>query len=312
MIFGMALIYSQAGTMKFSHILPAVMQHSQDHSLFLLMGLALMVVGIGFKLAVVPFHLWTADVYQGAPAPVTAFVATVSKGAVVAVFLRFLAQMNLSAFPSFELVLVAMAVVSMFVGNWLALLQKNVKRMLAYSSIAHLGYVMVGLLVGGPMSLVAVTIYITVYSITILGAFGVISVLSRPDRETEELDDYRGLAWLRPGLAAIFMAMLLSLAGIPLTAGFIGKFYVAAAGVGARYWALIGSLVLSSAIGVYYYLRVIVAMFTAQLEENSLRTEWRFSERLVLGFLSVLLIGIGVYPTPLLNIIQTVVARLVA
>ena len=185
----------------------------------------MIVAGFGFKLALVPFHLWTPDVYQGAPAPVTAFVATVSKGAMfgasAALFLRLDGTQHAPVFTVFSI----LAIASMVAGNLLALLQDNVKRMLAYSSIAHLGYLLVAFLAAGQSGSEAITFYLVAYFVTTLGAFGVVTVLSTSAGDAERLEDYRGLFWRRPALAAVFTAMLFSLAGIPLTAGFVGKFY---------------------------------------------------------------------------------------
>jgi NADH-quinone oxidoreductase subunit N len=207
-----------------------------------------------------PFHLWTPDVYEGAPAPVTAFVSTASKGAVFAVILRYFSMVGVLSRPIF-VIFTIIAIASMFTGNLLALFQSNVKRILAYSSISHLGYILVTLLASGAMAATAAAFYLSAYFITTLGAFGVVTVLSEKDRDADSMDDYRGLAWRRPWLAGVFTAMLLSLAGIPLTAGFVGKFYVAAAGVGSGLWLLVIILAVNSALGLYYYLRIIVALY---------------------------------------------------
>src|SRR5262249_8867980 len=156
------------------------------------------------------------------------------------------------------LVFVLIAISSMLAGNLLALRQSNVKRILAYSSIAHLGYMLVAFLSSGDLAMQAAMFYLVAYFVTTLGAFGVVSALSGGEREAEDLEDYRGLFWRRPALAGVFTAMLLSLAGIPLTAGFLGKFYVVAAGASSARWALILTLVTTSGIGLYYYLRIIV------------------------------------------------------
>src|SRR3546814_660613 len=285
LLFGMALIYARTGSMSFSGIGEALANSGRITPL-LLAGFGMMIVGIGFKLAVVPFHMWTADVYEGAPAPVTAFIATVSKGGMVILLLRFFTEANAFRYPTLMVIFTVIAIISMFAGNLLALLQQNVKRLLAYSSIAHLGYLLVAFIAAGAGSvpatgatdggtgtaqasgtmaaqtgMEAVIFYLVAYFITTLGAFGVLTVLSDPVRDAEQLDDYRGLMWQRPRLALVFTAMLISLAGIPLTAGFIGKFYVAAAGIHAGLWLLVILLVVNSVIGLFYYLRLIVIMF---------------------------------------------------
>jgi NADH-quinone oxidoreductase subunit N len=262
LIFGMALLYAGTGALDFTRIgrllgnpIPG------EGGILLLTGVGMVVVGMGFKLAVVPFHLWTPDVYQGAPAPVAGFVATVSKGAMVAFMVRFFAPLSLQPGDSIYWMFAFVAVASMVVGNLLALLQTNLKRILAYSSIAHLGYIMVAFLSGSPLARPAVAFYLLAYVLTSLGAFGVISVLSSPEKEAQNIADFKGLFWKRPWLGLTFAAMLFSLAGIPLTAGFVGKFYLVASAVEASRMGLVIVLVLTSTIGLFYYLRIIAAMF---------------------------------------------------
>jgi NADH-quinone oxidoreductase subunit N len=327
LLFGMALVYLRAGSMAFPALAGRIIQNAQG-DLLLLAGLGMIIVGFGFKLAVVPFHMWTADVYEGAPAPATAFIATVSKGAVFAILLRYFAHFSgpvrsagFSPFPhTIFLIFAAIAVASMFTGNLLALRQSNVKRILAYSSIAHLGYLMVAFLAGGPLAPLAVTYYLAAYFITTLGAFGIVAILSRAERDADDVEDYQGLAWRRPWLAAVFMAMLFSLAGIPLTAGFVGKFCVLAAGVGSSLWFLAFILVVNSAIGLYYYLRVIVAMIArpdaatiASLPPSAIASSRRLGRLCAGATLAILLLSLvwlGVYPAPLIEIIQSAVACL--
>lgn len=317
LLFGMALIYAATGTMDLAGI--AHRSVRGDLPALWPAGLVLVLVGVGFKLAVVPFHLWTPDVYQGAPAPTTAFVATVSKGAMFALLLRYFQQLELQPADPVLLVLAIVAVLSMFGGNLLALLQDNVKRILAYSSIAHLGYLLVAFLAGGQQAVIAVGYYLVAYFVTTLGAFGVVTVLSGSRRDADAMDDYRGLAWRRPWPAAVLTAMLLSLAGIPLSAGFVGKFYVLAAGVGSRLWLLVVILVINSAIGLYYYLRVIVAIYSSPAEQTPAATSspigsvagWPLAGHAALLALSVALVWLGVYPSPLLEVLQAM-ARAVA
>lgn len=309
LLFGMALLYFQSGAMGFA-AMASDLGRQAELSVQFLVGLVLILTGVGFKLAVVPFHMWAPDVYQGAPAPVAAFVATASKGAMFALLLRYFTE--IAAFRSAALwwTLAGIAALSMFVGNLLALLQDNVKRMLAYSSIAHLGYLLVALLAGGPLAVEAVTVYLAAYFITTIGAFGVVAVLSGPGGEADSMEDYRSLFRRRPWIAAVFTIMLLSLAGIPLTAGFLGKFYVIAAGVDASLWLLLILLVANSVIGLFYYLRVIVAMFT----ETGLGDDrvWKapamsasYLDGFVLAALSGLLFWLGLYPEPLIGFVRT-------
>ena len=313
LLFGAALIYADQGTMTFSS-LDLTKQSSLDpHGILLVVGFGMLFVGIGFKLAVVPFHMWIPDVYQGAPAPVSGLIASVSKGAIFAVLLRLSMSTNFQQIYSLTLVLALIAALSMLVGNLLALLQDNVKRILAYSSIAHLGYLLIAFLADSSIAVVAATFYLGAYIVTILSAFGVVSAMSEPERDAEGLADYRGLFWKRPGLAALFTMTLLSLIGIPLTAGFMGKFFVLTAGVGATMWLLAIVLVISSAIGLYYYLRVIVALFLPVKEESTPRSEylpsWQMGS-LTLFVLMLLLLWMGLYPSPFLSLIQSAVNSL--
>ena len=304
LLFGMAMIYAESGTMEFARI-----ASGNIHGAFYVTALALIIVGIGFKLALVPFHLWTPDVYQGAPAPVTAFIATVSKGAMFALLLRFFSQAHIQNFNSLMLVFTLIAIASMFVGNWLALLQNNVKRILAYSSISHLGYLLVALLASGSLAVTAVTFYLVTYFVTTLGAFGIITVLSEKNRDAEKLEDYSGLAWRRPVVAGIFTAMLLSLAGIPLTAGFVGKFFILRAGVGSGLWLLVITLVINSAIGLFYYLRVIAKMYQRPSKQEIDEQELPLTGCIALLILTLLLIWLGVYPSMFIQIIDGTVAN---
>ena len=314
LLFGIALLYAEFGTMSFTRIGPAGAAATGSHAAIVLTGLVFLITGFGFKLGVVPFHLWTPDVYEGAPAPVTAFIATVSKGSMFALLLRYFYGTEARHLGGIYLVFSIIAIASMFGGNLLALLQNNVKRILAYSSIAHMGYLLVAFQAGGSFGLEGVTFYLVAYFITTLGAFGVITVLSDGERDADSLEDYRGLFWRRPGLALIFTAMLLSLAGIPLTAGFFAKFYIVASGASAGSWALILCLVTSSVIGLFYYLRIVVAMFAGMPvgAEKSLAVASRLSLMSVctLLVLTIALIWFGVSPSALLTAIHAAIAGL--
>lgn len=309
LLFGMALVYADLGTLEFARIAALLAAGAEANRTLILSGMVLIITGFGFKLALVPFHLWTPDIYEGAPAPVTAFIATVSKGAMFALLLRYFYAVRTPGYHSVFVVLAVIAVCSMIAGNVLALLQANVKRILAYSSIAHMGYVLVAFLAGGSRGAQAVTFYLVAYFITTLGAFGVITVLSPADRDADQIEDYRGLFWTRPALAAVFTLMLLSLAGIPLTAGFFGKFYIVAAGASSAIWGLIILLVLTSAVGLYYYLRVVVALYSAPTESapGSTTLAVGSESRVILGALSILLVWVGVYPGSWLEIIRAAV-----
>jgi NADH-quinone oxidoreductase subunit N len=310
LLFGMALVYATTGSMEFGGIAKH-MAGLSDMPLILMTGFGLMVVGVGFKLSVVPFHMWAADVYQGAPAPVTAFIATISKGGMIALLVRFFIDIDGYHYPSLMLIFTVIAIASMFIGNFLALRQNNVKRILAYSSISHMGYVLVAFLAGGELGVEAVSFYLVAYFITTVGAFGILATLSDKDRDAELLDDYAGLLWRRPWTAAALAAMLLSLAGIPLTAGFVGKFYVVAAGVNTNLWLLVAALALNSAIGLYYYIKIIAVMFESHEGEpepvGMLHPAAYIVSGVTLTILVGLLLWVGIYPEWIMGVIRTYV-----
>jgi len=314
LLFGMALIYTATGAMEFKGVAEGLAGAGGMTPLILL-GFSLMIVGIGFKLAVVPFHMWTPDVYQGSPPPVAALISTVSKGGVFAFLFRFFTIIPIGRHPSLVLLFALISGGSMFAGNLLALRQTRLKRILAYSSIAHLGYLLVAFIAGGETGVEAAAFYLVAYFIMMTAAFGVISVLSGPEHDADELDEYRGLFWRRPALAVVLTGALLSLAGIPLTAGFLAKFYVVTAGIGRALWALVIILVVNSTIGLYYYLRIIVAMYKRVEEDEaggSLRPASAVSlaSGLALLVLVMLTIWFGVSPSGLIELVRFAAAAL--
>ncbi len=309
LLFGMALLYAQAGTLSFDG-LGASLAGEGVASPLVLAGVALIFAGLGFKLSVVPFHLWTPDVYQGAPAPVGAFLATASKTAVFAVLLRIYSTapaMHQGVVPG---VLAAVAIASILFGNLLALTQSNLKRLLGYSSIAHFGYILIAVVASNGLAIEAVGVYLLTYVITTLAAFGVVVLMSSPyqEKDADALYDYRGMFWRNPYLTAVMTVAMLSLAGIPLTAGFIGKFYIVAVGVSAHLWWSMGALIVGSAIGLYYYLRVMVTMFLISPGMRRYNAPLHWGQQAG-GVMVVLLIGLmlflGIYPQPALHLVQS-------
>ena len=266
MLMGMALIYAMTGSLSFRQIGMAVVTALQGGMMLptLVVGAALIVFGVAFKLSAVPFHTWTPDVYQGAPAPVSTFLGSVAKVAMMALGLRFLLTSATLALPSINTLIVVIASLSMIVGNVLALRQQNVKRLLAYSSIAHIGYVLAVISAVKVEAAGFVSLYMAVYAFTTIGAFGVVTIMSSPYKrqgEAELIEHFQGIFWQRPVLTAVFTVMLLSLAGIPLTAGFISKFFALFATVSAQGWWLSAMIIVGSAISLYYYLNLMVTLF---------------------------------------------------
>ncbi|SDI24308.1 NADH-quinone oxidoreductase subunit NuoN [Pseudomonas abietaniphila] len=308
LLFGMALLYAEAGSLGFSEIGKAIAATGMPSPIASL-GLGMMLIGLGFKLSLVPFHLWTPDVYEGAPAPVAAFLATASKVAVFGVLVRLFQISPAASSGVLTDVMSVIAVASILIGNLLALTQNNLKRLLGYSSIAHFGYLMIAMVASKGLAVEAISVYLVTYVLTSLGAFGVITLMSSPysGRDADAMFEYRGLFWRRPYLTAVLTVMMLSLAGIPLTTGFIGKFYIIATGVEAHLWWLTGSLVIGSAIGVFYYLRVMVTLYLqdSKIQRHDAPFNWaqRAGGVMLLG-ITLLAFFLGVYPQPLLSLVQ--------
>ncbi len=310
-LFGMALVYAQTGTLSFTSLieLPAAANALGEN--YSVLALLLIMGGMAFKLSLAPFHLWTPDVYEGSPLPATTYLATIGKVAMFVILLRFIETSDALNFESIVTVLALIAAASILVGNLLALLQDNVKRILAYSSIAHMGYLLIAIIsshyVTGSIAVEAVTFYLLAYVIMSLGAFGVVSIVSSSEKEFDGIRDYHGLFWRKPWLSTVFIAMLLSLAGIPLTVGFIGKFYIFLAGVESGLWMLLAVLVVGSGIGLYYYLRIIYHMLMPQKHAIPYRPGGVESVIScgVLAILLFLLLLLGVYPSPLMVIVAS-------
>ena len=304
LLFGIALVYFETGV--FSYTLIGTKLGQIGFTPYMVAGFAMIIAGAGFKLSVVPFHWWTSDVYHGANSPVTSFIATVSKGGMVGGMIRMFTLINGLENHSVVLVLTVIAAASMFVGNILALQQNNLKRLLAYSSIAHLGYILIAFISFGNGGTQAATFYLVAYFATTLGAFGIISLLSTSEGEAENISFYKGLYWRKPVLAAFMTLVMFSLAGIPLTSGFVGKFFVATSGVKADLWVLLFFLAVNSVIGVYYYLRVVVMMFSNK--DNSPETiqcgKGISSGLIALVFIALMIVYLGVYPSGIMDLIQ--------
>lgn len=302
LLFGMALLYAETGSLDFAGIARTL--SAQPQTLYILLGLGMFVTGLGFKLSLVPFHLWTPDVYQGAPTPVTAFIATLSKGAVLALLLRYVLIADVQSQPLLLAAVAVIAVLSMLIGNLLALLQDNPKRLLAFSSIAHMGYALLAPLVAGPYAMEAVGFYLAAYLLMTLGAFAVLGYLGEPQR----LEELRGLLWQRPAIGLTMMLMMLSLAGIPLTAGFIGKFYLVGVAVQGALWMPLAALVIGSVIGLFYYLRVVVIMAQSP-DMGGAQVRLGPADAVVLLSCALAVFILGIMPGWLLDVLRNI-ARL--
>lgn len=304
MLFGIALIYAEYGSLEFGPLIGIMKVGPMPATAML--GLGLVLVGIGFKLAVVPFHMWSPDVYQGAPAPVTALIATGSKAAVFALLLRLVIVSGIAANHTAFLTLAVLATATMTVGNLLALKEGNLKRLLAYSSIAQIGYLFIPLIAGGANGASSVAFYFASYFATTIAAFGVVSAISAHRRmgDVEKIEDYKGLALTHPAMAAVLALSMLSLMGMPLTSGFFGKLYIFLPAAQAGLWWLLIVGVVNSGISAFYYLRVVFALYTRPEGEREAIPAIGAFGAIVLGISTAVIVFFGVYPTPLLRLAQ--------
>ncbi|MBI4518934.1 MAG: NADH-quinone oxidoreductase subunit N [Deltaproteobacteria bacterium] len=264
LLFGIALLYGATGTTALAGISAQVLKVGGEQRLLLLAGMALLLIGFGFKVAAVPFHVWTPDVYEGAPTSITALMAVGVKAAAFAAFVRVFVQALGALTAEWAPVLWVLAVLTMTAGNVIALLQQNIKRMLAYSSIAHAGYLVLGLIAARDGGGGAVLFYLVVYALMNLGAFAVVIALGQRGAANEQLDDYAGVGFRHPFLGFAMSVFMLSLAGLPPLAGFAGKFYLFAAAVKAGYIGLAVIGVLNSVVSMYYYAGVLVKMYMVE------------------------------------------------
>ncbi|SEL82610.1 NADH-quinone oxidoreductase subunit NuoN [Acinetobacter sp. DSM 11652] len=327
LLMGMAYVYSVLGSLSFAGQVddmfwaltksqdPQLMMALQSYipqfgekltTVFGILGLGLIISAVAFKLSLAPFHKWTPDVYAGAPAPIATFLATVAKVAMIGLFVRYLLSSGVIGIESIKTILIVIAVLSILIGNMLAVKQVNLKRILAYSSIAHFGYLFLAVVTTSFLSLTSVSLYVLTYVLTTIGAFGAVALMSSPynnNDEAESLADYRGLFWRRPVLTATLTVMMLSLAGIPLTAGFIGKFMLIMTVVSEAHWFFAAMIIVGSGIGLYYYLRVMIVMYMTPPDTPRIDADKHWGQKVggimvLLAALAVLVIG--VYPDPVI------------
>ncbi len=301
LLYGVSLLYGATGTIQLEGLAYALSQEGAANSVLVPLGWILMVAGLFFKVAAVPFHIWTPDVYVGAPTPITAWLAVASKGASFAILVRILYEGLWPVSVDWQWIVALVASASMIWGNLAALTQDNVKRLLAYSSIANAGYVLIGVLAVSKMGLEAVLFYLLAYTFVTLGAFGTVILLERREYAGETAADYAGLSKRSPFLAAMMLLFLLALTGIPLTGGFVGKLYLFAAAIEAGWtWvAVIG--VITSAISLYYYFRIVVYMYQ---RDSTVATPIALKSPAlvaVIAFCALLTVLLGVVPGPFLD-----------
>jgi len=301
LLYGMTLVYGSTGSTNLFKIAEVVQNPSAQSNPLLLMGLVLLVIGFGFKVASVPFHMWAPDVYQGAPTPVTAFMAVGPKAAAFAAFFRVFAEAFPEMSPSWEMLLSIIAVLSMFVGNLGAIMQTNIKRMLAFSSISHAGYILMAVIAKSSLGSSSMLFYMLTYAFMTFGIFGIIIILGRKGEENLEIQNYSGLAYKHPVIALSMTIFLLSLGGLPPFAGFVAKFYLFSAAVQEGLLTLVIIAVLNSAISFYYYLKIVVFMYMKEPEAE-------FNISLTPMTLFVILIGVlgtinlGIFPNTIITL----------
>jgi NADH-quinone oxidoreductase subunit N len=304
LIFGIGLLYAATGTLNIGRSMAALKAAGDMY--LPVAAMALIMVGIGFKISLVPFHLWTPDVYEGAPAPVTAFLATGSKVALFAVLLRL--TRSLSPLPApLLLVFWALAAATMLVGNITALVQQRVKRLLAYSSVAHMGYLFMALLAGGEAGGTAVLFYSAVYGLMDLAAFGALGLMSEGEEDLNDLEEFQGLGYQRPWAAGLFALSLIALAGLPPTAGFFGKFLIFTAAFKAGFLALGLLGVFSAVLSIYFYQKVVVALYLREKRTTLSWTGFGWAGLVAGVILLVLILWLGLLPATLLGIIRPII-----
>lgn len=301
LMYGLSMLYGATGSIQMDQVARAIAATSTQHHLILILGLVFVVVGIAFKLGAVPFHMWVPDVYEGAPSAVTLFLASASKVAGLGMAIRLLVNSMPSLLIEWQQQFILIAVLSISIGNIIAIVQTNLKRMLAYSSIAHIGYMSLGLIAGTPQGYAAATFYMISYAIMTLGAFGLIVILSRSGFEMENIDDFKGLNAKNPWLAFMMMIIMFSLAGIPPIVGFMAKVGVLEALIEVHMVWLASIAIVFAIIGSYYYLRVVKVMYFEEPDMPGIimcPLDMRIA--MTVNSLSVLLLGI--FPGVLFNL----------
>ncbi len=304
-IFGTSILFGLTGTTRIDLLFQKIPLIAPGLSLFTIVGVVFILVSLGFKIALFPFHQWAPDVYTGAPTPITAFMSVAPKAAALAIFVRIF----VSAFGGVRYdwipALAALSFMTMIWGNFAAIRQQNIKRMLAYSSIAHAGYMSLGIIAGTPIAIKAMILYLVAYSFMNIGAFALVIILSKKDGFGENIDDYMGMAQKYPLLSAIMLVFMLSLAGIPPTLGFFGKFYLFGAAINSGLYFLVTVALLTSAVSLYYYFRVVKVMY---LKEKKFDRELQLSlnEKAVVFLTIVGTLFVGIYPTPLFDAIKNI------
>lgn len=298
LLYGMSMIYGVTGSLEITRV-NTVIQHGVENRVVLVFGLVFLVAGMAFKLGVVPFHMWIPDVYQGAPTAVTLFIGSAPKIAAFAFVMRLLVEGLQGLVHDWQGMLVIMAILSMAVGNITAIAQSNLKRMLAYSTISHMGFLLLGFLSGSLGGYSAAMFYVLVYVLMSLGTFGMIMMLSRQGFEAENLEDFKGLNQRSPWYAFMMLLLMFSMAGVPPTVGFYAKLSVLQAALQAGYTWLVVAAVLLSVVGAFYYLRVVKLMYFDQPKDSS-AIQSQPDMRMLMSANGLAVLALGLMPQPLM------------
>jgi len=315
LLYGISLLFGRTGSTTLAGVREGIAALPSGDPI-LLLAMSLLIVGFGFKVAAVPFHMWTPDVYEGSPTSVTAYMAVASKAASFAAFMRVFMEALGGLKEEWRMLLLAVCVATMILGNVVAIVQTNIKRMLAYSSIAHAGYALIGVVVADAFGMASVMLYLAIYAFMNLGAFTVVTMLRRGGVEGDEIDDFSGLAKRNKWAALVMLLFMFSLAGIPPTGGFIAKFYVFMAAVGAHMPALAVLAVVFAAVSAYFYLRVVMVMYmrepgeTAGTPGYNVRVVASPATIVVLLIAAIGVIVLGVFPDQLVKAAQSAILPL--
>ncbi|TLS68208.1 NADH-quinone oxidoreductase subunit N [Mariprofundus erugo] len=310
LLYGVTFLYGVTGSFDFVTIGKGLADAGSSSHTAVMLGLVFIIAGLAFKVSMAPFHMWTPDAYEGAPTPVTAFMSVAPKVAGFVIFIRILDQAMPALQHEYTMILSAIAVLTMAVGNLAAIAQRNIKRMLAYSTVGHVGFVMLGLIAANDDGYAGILVYMSIYLFMTMGAFAIIIIMQREGIQGELLDDFSGLSKARPGYALAMGLMLFSLAGIPFLGGFWAKYAVFIAAVEAGHVYLVLYALLFSAVGAFYYIRLVKYIYF-----DDARVQFNFSEsrlmQLTVVLMAIAVVALGVYPDPLMDLCKSAVAAMI-
>ncbi len=310
LLYGITFLYGVTGSFDFTEIGAGLNAAGSDSHAAVLLGLVFVIAGLGFKVSMAPFHMWTPDAYEGAPTPITAFMSVAPKVAGFAVFMRVLIDALPALQEEYTMILVVMAVLTMAIGNLAAIAQRNIKRMLAYSTVGHVGFVMLGLIAANADGYAGILVYLSIYLVMTLGVFAIIILMRREGIQGELLDDFAGLSKVRPGYALAMAIFLFSLGGIPFLAGFWAKYVVFIAAIEAGHLYLVLYALLFSAVGAFYYIRVVKYIYFDEARVSFVFTESKFMQATVV-LTALATVALGLYPDPLMEVCKQALVGLI-